>query len=165
MAQHSRVSRAGRGGSRCPRRRRRCRNFARPDAGHGQYDRSQGAGADLARAYLRASCLGARRRSAVSARPKARGGSRMTGGVFDIVVVGLSLSSSWGNGHATTWRALIRGLDNLGRRVLFLERDVPWYSEHRDLANPDFCRLAFYGSLGELEARYGGGGPHARAGI
>jgi spore maturation protein CgeB len=80
----------------------------------------------------------------------------MTGGVFDIVVVGLSLSSSWGNGHATTWRALIRGLDNLGRRVLFLERDVPWYSEHRDLANPDFCRLAFYGSLGELKARYGG---------
>jgi spore maturation protein CgeB len=79
----------------------------------------------------------------------------MTGGVFDIVVVGLSLSSSWGNGHATTWRALIRGLDKLGRRVLFLERDVPWYAEHRDLANPDYCRLAFYESLGELKSRYG----------
>src|SRR5919108_207727 len=155
MARHSRVSRAGRGDSRCPRRRRCCRNPARPDAGHGQDDRSQGEGADLARAYLRASCLGARRCSAVRARPETRGDRRMTGGVFDIVVVGLSLSSSWGNGHATTWRALIRGLDKLGRRVLFLERDVPWYAEHRDLANPDYCRLAFYESLGELKSRYG----------
>ena len=25
-----------------------------------------------------------------------------------LVVLGLSLSSSWGNGHATTWRALLR---------------------------------------------------------
>jgi spore maturation protein CgeB len=79
----------------------------------------------------------------------------MTADVFDIVVLGLSLSSSWGNGHASTLRALIRGLDKLGQRVLFLERDMPWYASHRDLANPDFCQLSFYDSLGELEARYG----------
>jgi spore maturation protein CgeB len=79
----------------------------------------------------------------------------MTAHAFDVVVLGLSLSSSWGNGHASTWRALIRGLDRLGKRVLFLERDVPWYAAHRDLANPDFCQLAFYDSLGELRARYG----------
>jgi spore maturation protein CgeB len=79
----------------------------------------------------------------------------MTADVFDIVILGLTLSSSWGNGHASTWRALIRGLDNLGTRVLFLERDMPWYAAHRDLANPDFCRLSFYDSLGELRARYG----------
>jgi len=49
----------------------------------------------------------------------------MRGQPLDIVVLGLSLSSSWGNGHATTYRALIAGLAALGHRVTFLERDVP----------------------------------------
>ena len=71
---------------------------------------------------------------------------------LDIVVLGLSLSSSWGNGHATTWRALLRGLDSLGHRVLFLERDVPWYEAHRDLPSPGFCDLAFYPDLDALDA-------------
>lgn len=71
-------------------------------------------------------------------------------GSLNIVVVGLSLSSSWGNGHATTFRSLIRGLSALGHRVLFLERDTPWYAAHRDLPDPDFCTLRFYGSVEEL---------------
>jgi spore maturation protein CgeB len=74
---------------------------------------------------------------------------------LDIVVLGLSLSSSWGNGHATTYRALLRGLDAAGHRVLFLERDVPWYADNRDLPQPDFCRLAYYGGIGDLFARFG----------
>ena len=61
-----------------------------------------------------------------------------------LVVLGLSLSSSWGNGHATTWRALLRAFAARGHEILFLERDVPWYAAHRDLENPSFCRLAFY---------------------
>ncbi len=65
----------------------------------------------------------------------------------DIVVLGLSLSSSWGNGHATTYRALLRGLHALGHRVLFLERDMPWYAAHRDLPQPDFCDFALYDTL------------------
>ena len=73
---------------------------------------------------------------------------------YDLVILGLSLSSSWGNGHATTFRALIRGLQTHGQRVLFLERDVPWYAENRDLPDPDFCRLAYYKSVDELVARY-----------
>ena len=76
-------------------------------------------------------------------------------GEHDIVFVGLSLSSSWGNGHATTYRALLRGLAGFGRRVLFLERDVPWYAAHRDLPDPDFCTLAFYESVPDLLARFG----------
>lgn len=64
-----------------------------------------------------------------------------------LVVLGLSLSSSWGNGHATTYRALLRAFVNRGHEVLFLEREAPWYAKHRDLANPDFCRLAFYDSV------------------
>ena len=71
-----------------------------------------------------------------------------------IVVLGLSLSSSWGNGHATTYRALLRGLSGLGHRVLFLEREVPWYAAHRDLPEPDFCTLAFYRDLQELRIRF-----------
>jgi spore maturation protein CgeB len=67
------------------------------------------------------------------------------------VVLGLSLSSSWGNGHATTYRALLKALARRGHDVLFLERNVPWYAEHRDLANPDWCRLAFYDDLEDLQ--------------
>ncbi|EJB02148.1 hypothetical protein Rleg9DRAFT_0928 [Rhizobium leguminosarum bv. trifolii WSM597] len=66
---------------------------------------------------------------------------------LDIVFIGLSLSSSWGNGHATTYRALIKGLRQDGHQVLFLERDVPWYASQRDLASPDFCDLAYYGDI------------------
>jgi spore maturation protein CgeB len=66
---------------------------------------------------------------------------------LDIVIVGLTLSSSWGNGHATTYRALIRGLEANGHRVLFLERDVPWYAANRDLPDPDFCRLVYYSDV------------------
>ncbi len=73
---------------------------------------------------------------------------------LDIVFIGLSLSSSWGNGHATTFRALIRGLNAMGHRVLFLERDVPWYASQRDLPDPDFCRLAYYSSAGELIEKF-----------
>ncbi len=68
-----------------------------------------------------------------------------------LVVLGLSLSSSWGNGHATTFRALLSAFAARGHEVLFLERDVPWYAEHRDLPDPDFCQLAYYDSLTGLE--------------
>ncbi len=68
-----------------------------------------------------------------------------------LVVLGLSLSSSWGNGHATTFRALLSRFARRGHDVLFLERDQEWYARHRDLADPDWCRLVFYRSLAELE--------------
>lgn len=74
----------------------------------------------------------------------------MTAGLR-IVVLGLSLSSSWGNGHATTFRALLKALAARGHDILFLERDVPWYAAHRDLAEPDYCRLDLYGDLQTLE--------------
>lgn len=68
-----------------------------------------------------------------------------------IVVIGLSLSSSWGNGHATTYRALLRALARLGHEITFLERDQLWYAEHRDLPRPDFCALHFYRDMRELK--------------
>lgn len=74
---------------------------------------------------------------------------------FDLVVIGLTLSSSWGNGHATTWRALLRALAGRGARITFLERDVPWYRAHRDLPDPDFARLELYRDVADLQARFG----------
>lgn len=50
-----------------------------------------------------------------------------------IVIFGLAISSSWGNGHATLWRGLVRALTRRGHRVVFFERDVPYYAFHRDL--------------------------------
>ncbi|HET8996470.1 MAG TPA: hypothetical protein VFN42_07360 [Acetobacteraceae bacterium] len=61
-----------------------------------------------------------------------------------IVFLGLSLSSSWGNGHATTYRALLAGLAARGHAVTFLEREQPWYASNRDLRDPAYCRLEFY---------------------
>ena len=69
-----------------------------------------------------------------------------------LVVLGLSLSSSWGNGHATTFRALLKAFAARGNEVLFLERDRPWYAEHRDLPSPDFCQLRYYSSVEELDS-------------
>lgn len=51
-----------------------------------------------------------------------------------LVIFGLTVSSSWGNGHATLWRGLIAALARRGHKVVFFERDVPYYAEHRDLA-------------------------------
>ncbi|MGE3177167.1 MAG: glycosyltransferase, partial [Vicinamibacterales bacterium] len=50
-----------------------------------------------------------------------------------LVVFGLTISSSWGNGHATLWRGLCRALARRGHHVVFFERDVPYYAAHRDL--------------------------------
>lgn len=71
-----------------------------------------------------------------------------------IVIFGLSITSSWGNGHATTYRGLVRELARRGHDVLFLERDVPWYRENRDLPHPPFGRTELYNSLDEVRRRF-----------
>jgi spore maturation protein CgeB len=61
-----------------------------------------------------------------------------------LVIFGLSITSAWGNGHATTFRALVRELAARGHRVVFFEKDVLWYRENRDLPRPDYCELVLY---------------------
>jgi spore maturation protein CgeB len=73
---------------------------------------------------------------------------------LNIVILGLSITSSWGNGHATTYRALVRALDRRGHNVLFLERDVPWYANQRDLPDPPYGRTALYTDLTDLQQRF-----------
>lgn len=63
-----------------------------------------------------------------------------------LVIFGLTMSSSWGNGHATLWRGLCRALVRLGHDVTFFERDVPYYAAHRDLTGMDGMNLVLYPS-------------------
>src|SRR5699024_7547917 len=66
-------------------------------------------------------------------------------------MLGLSITSSWGNGHATTYRGLVRALARQGHKVLFLERDMPWYAAQRDLPRPPYGETRLYSSLAELQ--------------
>jgi spore maturation protein CgeB len=71
---------------------------------------------------------------------------------LNCVFLGLTLTSTWGNGHATTYRGLLKELQRRGHSVTFLERDVPWYSENREFTEAPYCRVLLYKSLAELEA-------------
>jgi spore maturation protein CgeB len=68
-----------------------------------------------------------------------------------LVVFGLTISSSWGNGHATHWRALCRALAELGHQVVFFERDVPYYAAHRDVTALPPHELRLYASWDEIQ--------------
>lgn len=61
-----------------------------------------------------------------------------------LAIFGLTVSSSWGNGHATLWRGLINALTAQGHAVTFFERDVPYYANHRDLSSADSFTLKLY---------------------
>jgi spore maturation protein CgeB len=78
----------------------------------------------------------------------------VTRGSLRIVVFGLSITSSWGNGHATTYRALLRQLAARGHRITFFERNVEWYRQNRDLADADYCDIRLYESVDELISGY-----------
>ncbi|MDF2763887.1 MAG: glycosyltransferase [Rhodospirillales bacterium] len=73
---------------------------------------------------------------------------------LSILILGLSVTSSWGNGHATTYRGLMRELVRRGHRVTFLERDMPWYADNRDLPKPPYGRTMLYSSVDELRRRW-----------
>jgi spore maturation protein CgeB len=74
---------------------------------------------------------------------------------LDIVILGLSITSSWGNGHATTYRALIKALAARGHRITFLERERPWYRANRDLPAAPYCRIKLYNNLADVPGRFG----------
>ena len=68
-----------------------------------------------------------------------------------IVIFGLTVSSSWGNGHATLWRSLIKALLRRGHAVVFYERDVSYYRDTRDLWElPRGGSLRLYESLSSI---------------
>jgi spore maturation protein CgeB len=61
-----------------------------------------------------------------------------------IVIYGLAITSSWGNGHATTYRSLCKALARRGHAIHFVEKDVEWYRSNRDLPDPGFCIVHHY---------------------
>lgn len=67
-----------------------------------------------------------------------------------ITIFGLTISSSWGNGHATLWRGLCRALVRRGHRITFFEKDVPYYRQHRDLERLDGVDLVLYPEWAEI---------------
>ncbi|HWE14659.1 MAG TPA: glycosyltransferase [Solirubrobacteraceae bacterium] len=72
-----------------------------------------------------------------------------------VVLIGLSITSSWGNGHATNYRALVAELARRGHPVMFCERDVAWYAAHRDLPQPPGCELVLYDGPADLDEHAG----------
>lgn len=70
-----------------------------------------------------------------------------------LVVFGLSVSSAWGNGHATLWRGLLRSLAAQGHQAVFFEKDVPYYAAHRDQPRGDGYEIVIYPSWKEALPR------------
>lgn len=67
-----------------------------------------------------------------------------------ITIFGLTISSSWGNGHATPYRAILRALSRQGHKISFFEKDVPYYALRRDFTSCDFCDLFLYSSWEQI---------------
>jgi spore maturation protein CgeB len=67
-----------------------------------------------------------------------------------LAIFGLTISSSWGNGHATILRGIFRSLHRRGHTVVFFERDVPYYAGHRDCVRPPWAQLHFYREWSEI---------------
>ena len=61
-----------------------------------------------------------------------------------VVIFGLAITSSWGNGHATTYRSLCKALARRGHHIDFVEKDAEWYRGNRDMPNPEFCTVHLY---------------------
>jgi len=73
---------------------------------------------------------------------------------YSYVFLGLSITSSWGNGHATTYRSLLRELDRRGHKIVFLERNLPFYRDNRDLRRAPYAAIELYDSVDELRDRF-----------
>src|SRR4051812_7834769 len=107
--------------------------------------------ARLARSHLcSARSAGRTRVPAMPGAPQARGPRSFSGRIpprgerMKIVIYGLTITSSWGNGHATTYRSLAKALARKGHKILFIEKDVEWYRSNRDLPQPEFCAVRLY---------------------
>lgn len=68
-----------------------------------------------------------------------------------IVIYGLAITSSWGNGHATTYRSLCKALARRGHQIHFVEKNVEWFRDNRDMPHPEFCKVHLYTDWAESE--------------
>jgi spore maturation protein CgeB len=70
--------------------------------------------------------------------------------ILKIIFLGLTISSSWGNGHATPCRAILRSLHALGHQVAFYEKELDYYARRRDFASCSYCNLVLYPEWGQI---------------
>lgn len=70
-----------------------------------------------------------------------------------IVIYGLAITSSWGNGHATTYRSLCKALARRGHEIHFVEKNLEWFRNNRDMPHPEFCKVHLYADWAESERR------------
>lgn len=70
-----------------------------------------------------------------------------------ITIFGLTLSSSWGNGHATPYRAVLRALARQGHKIIFFEKDVEYYALRRDFRSCSYCDLVIYDEWEDIRRR------------
>lgn len=70
-----------------------------------------------------------------------------------ITFFGLTISSSWGNGHATPYRALLKALHRRGHSVTFFEKDADYYARRRDFTTSDYCSFVLYPRWDEVRTR------------
>jgi spore maturation protein CgeB len=68
-----------------------------------------------------------------------------------IVIYGLAITSSWGNGHATTYRSLCKALARRGHQIHFVEKNLEWFRDNRDMPHPEFCKVHLYADWAESE--------------
>jgi spore maturation protein CgeB len=61
-----------------------------------------------------------------------------------IAFFGSSLVSSYWNGAATYYRGLLRALAERGHAITFFEPDAFDRQKHRDMADPDWCKVEVY---------------------
>src|SRR5215212_6250383 len=69
-----------------------------------------------------------------------------------LVIFGLTVTSSWGNGHATLWRGLIRAMAGLGWSITFFERNTPYYAGTRDLDQLDGGSIVLYPDWQDIQS-------------
>ncbi|HKV91424.1 MAG TPA: glycosyltransferase [Candidatus Angelobacter sp.] len=67
-----------------------------------------------------------------------------------LIIFGLSITSSWGNGHATTYRALCQAMHRRGHRIVFFEHNLEWYQNNRDLEQPPYCEVRLFDAWKEV---------------
>src|SRR5579885_216473 len=134
-------------------RRGSCGRAAPAEPHSGACDRRRGGAQSSGRAYLFPSRGPGRDAAERTKMSKAETGA-IANRPLDIVILGLSITSSWGNGHATTYRGLVKALAGRGHRVLFLEHDAPWYARNRDMVRPPGARVALYHDTRDLIGRF-----------
>lgn len=78
----------------------------------------------------------------------------MTHPKLNCVFLGLSITSTWGNGHATTYRGLLKALSKRGHACTFFERDVPWYASNREFDELPYCTVVLYSSIEQLKEQF-----------